>query len=136
MPDTPEIGIHKASAFSTFAPPPSDWNRREVLLTAFYTTAPCLSSESAPPVSFPPPGYALWRKLHSASLFRLSKSNPLRWASIWFWAQSRKKIDLTHLLQHVLIKICTAKTPHENAVFLCQYEKAEKIYAGKLKSKI
>ncbi|MCI8680579.1 MAG: hypothetical protein HFF81_07275, partial [Oscillospiraceae bacterium] len=70
------------------------------------------------------------------ALLLLSKSNPLRRASIWFWVQSRKKIDLTHLLQHVLIKICTAKTPHENAVFLCQYEKAEKIYAGKLKSKI
>lgn len=33
------------------------------------------------------------------ALLLLSKSNPLRWASIWFWAQSRKKIDFTHLLQ-------------------------------------
>ena len=32
------------------------------------------------------------------ALLLLSKSNPLRWASIWFWAQSRKKIDFTHLL--------------------------------------
>ena len=34
------------------------------------------------------------------ALLLLSKSNPLRWASIWFWAQSRKKIDFTHLLQN------------------------------------
>ena len=33
------------------------------------------------------------------ALFLLSKSNPLRWASIWFWAQSRKKIDFNSLLQ-------------------------------------
>ena len=58
------------------------------------------------------------------ALLLLSKSNPLRWASIWFWAQSRKKIDLTHLLQHVLIKICTAKTPHENAVFFVSIRKS------------
>lgn len=32
------------------------------------------------------------------ALLLLSKSNPLRWASIWFWAQSRKKIDFTRLL--------------------------------------
>ena len=33
------------------------------------------------------------------ALLLLSKSNPLRWASIWFWAQSRKKIDFNSLLQ-------------------------------------
>ena len=36
------------------------------------------------------------------ALLLLSKSNPLRWASIWFWAQSRKKIDFTHLLHDKL----------------------------------
>ena len=33
------------------------------------------------------------------ALLLLSKSNPLRWASIWFWAQSRKKIGFNPLLQ-------------------------------------
>ena len=33
------------------------------------------------------------------ALLLLSKSNPLRWASIWFWTQSRKKIDFNPLLQ-------------------------------------
>ena len=32
------------------------------------------------------------------ALLLLSKSNPLRWASIWFWAQSRKKIDFAALV--------------------------------------
>lgn len=36
------------------------------------------------------------------ALLLLSKLNPLRWISIWFWAQSRKKIDLPHLLQDKL----------------------------------
>ena len=34
------------------------------------------------------------------ALLLLSKSNPLRWASIWFWAQSRKKIDFNPLLHN------------------------------------
>ena len=33
------------------------------------------------------------------ALLLLSKSNPLRWASMWFWARSRKKIDFNPLLQ-------------------------------------
>jgi len=37
------------------------------------------------------------------ALLLLSKSNPLRWASIWFWAQSQKKIDFTHLLQKTAV---------------------------------
>ena len=39
------------------------------------------------------------------ALLLLSKSNPLRWASIWFWAQSRTKIDFTHLLQVHVVKM-------------------------------
>ena len=33
------------------------------------------------------------------ALLLLSKSNPLRWASIWFWAQSRKEIDFNPMLR-------------------------------------
>ena len=60
-------------------------------------------SSPVPPITSEQAAYRLLRlffKSQSAliALLLLSKSNPLRWASIWFWAQSRKKIDFAALV--------------------------------------
>ena len=52
------------------------------------------------------------------ALLLLSKPHPLRWASIWFWTQSQKKSDFTHLLQ--------IRNPHQSTVFAAK----RKLYSG------